>query len=381
MTDVSAVARILVDHAVAHYGDQVALIIAYGSRVTGQAVPGSDLDLCYIADDGTAATLSSQFVLDGLPYDFWPLSWASAEAIATATSNRPWAFSASLIARAQVLHHRSQADLDRFTALQDRVEELTRPESRDHMLRGAVKQFTHVLTELGGMRLAHGEGDTAERYAAGWRLVTRALDCLARINQTYFTGGLGKCLPQALAMRRRPEGLETMLRGTTVSASAESALDHAERLVAGVRAELVAAQAGMAKPAEPAEVFADFFFFVAEHAGKVQRACERGDAWAAGEAACALQGELSEMLAAVHRGACDGACNLLGDHRAAWEGTRLPDLLEPAARGDLEALAVRTGELQERFGKWLESHGVPLGVLRSEDELREFLAKRARRQG
>lgn len=376
MTDASDVARILVSHAVAHRGDQVAVVLVYGSRASGRHSPDSDLDICYIPDGDGAADLSSQFVLDGLPYDFWPLSWASAEAIANALSDRPWAFAASLIAGAKVVYHRSRADLDRFVALQDRIEELTRPESYAYMVAGALRQFPGMLAELGKLRLAHGSGDERGRYAAGWRLAGAALDCLARVNQRYFTGGLAKCLPQALAMEHRPEELEAMLRGITSPVSGEQVLEHAECLAAAVRSALLAAQALTASPAAPSEVFADFYFYVVEWVGKIRRACEAGDTWAAGAAAWGLEEELAPMLGRARQGLGDGAFNLLGDYRLSYAEAPLPDLLEPAAKGDLELLAKRAGELQATFGTWLESRSVPLGVLRDEEELKRFLARR-----
>ena len=106
MPDVLRVAEILVSHAVRVHGEDVAIIACYGSRAKGTASASSDLDIFYIPDDGKAGALSSQFVLDGLPYDFWPVSWGLAEAIADARSSRPWAVSASLIADAKVLHQR-----------------------------------------------------------------------------------------------------------------------------------------------------------------------------------------------------------------------------------------------------------------------------------
>ncbi|MCE5219539.1 nucleotidyltransferase domain-containing protein [bacterium] len=376
MTDASDVARILVSHAVASRGHQVAIVLVYGSRASGHHSPDSDLDICYIPDGDGAADLSSQFVLDGLPYDFWPLSWASAEAIANGLPDRPWAFAASLIAGAKVLYHRSQVDLDRFVALQDRIDELTRPESYAYMVAGALRQFPGMLAELGRLRLAHRSGDERGRYAAGWRLVGGALDCLARLNQTYFTGGLGKCLPQVLAMEHRPEGLETMLRGITNPVSGGKVLEHAECLAAAVRSALLVAQALTASPVAPREVFADFYFYVVEWVGKIRRACECGDVWAAGAAAWGLEGELASMLSRARQGLGDGDFNLLGDYRLSYAEAQLPDLVGPAATGDLELLARRAGELQATFGKWLESQSVPLGVLRGEEELKRFLASR-----
>ncbi len=93
---------------------------------------------------GKADSLSSQFIIDGLPYDFWGVPWELAEDIANAKSARPWAVAASLIADAKVLYHRSLQDLDRFHAMQARIAELTEPSSRATMVANALGEFRTV---------------------------------------------------------------------------------------------------------------------------------------------------------------------------------------------------------------------------------------------
>jgi len=141
MPDVFKIAEILVSHAVRAHKDEVAIIAYCGSYAKGTASPTSDLDVYYIPDEGKAKSLSSQFIIDGLPYDFWAVPWKFAEDIANARSRRPWAVAASLIADTKVLYHRSQEDLDRFNALKARIKELTRPESRKIM----VERKTHFF--------------------------------------------------------------------------------------------------------------------------------------------------------------------------------------------------------------------------------------------
>ena len=148
MSDVFKIAEILISHAVRAHKDEVAIIAYYGSHARGLASPTSDLDIFYIPDEGKAGSLCSQFIIDGLPYDFWPVSWKFAEDIANARSERPWAVAASLIADAKVLYHRSQQDLTRFNALKARIAELTRPESRRIMVERALDEFKNTLFQL-----------------------------------------------------------------------------------------------------------------------------------------------------------------------------------------------------------------------------------------
>ena len=376
MTDVFKIAEILVSHAVRVHGEEIAIIAYYGSHAKGLASPTSDLDIFYIPDEGKAESLSSQFVLDGRPYDFWPVSWELAEDIANAKSNRPWAVSASLVADAKVLYHRSQEDLDRFNALKARIAELTKPESRGIMAGRALDEFRTTLFQLGQMRLAATSGDMAGMHWAGWKFAGSAVNCLALINQTYFTKGWSANLSQVLAMRQKPAGLEDMLKGIMASGPPDNILEQADRLANEVRGILLAAQASLSETSDARDVFKDFYFFVVEYVGKVLSACERMDVMAAGSAAFHLQEEICRLMNKVENGFYGTDFYLLGEYAGAYEKAGFPNLLESASRGDLAALARQARQLDEKIREWFERYSIALNILADEEHLRRFLNHR-----
>jgi hypothetical protein len=374
MPDVFKIADILVSHAVRAHKDEVALIVYGGSYAKGTASPSSDLDIYYIPDEGKAESLSSQFILDGLPYDFWGVPWKFAEDIANARSRRPWAVSASLIADTKVLYHRSQADLERFKALKARIAELTRPESRRFMVERALDEFKYTLFQLGQLRLAAGDGDAAGVRWASWEFVCRAVNCLALVNQTYFSKGWGANWSQILALPQRPVGLEEMMRNIITPRDTESTFKAADRLAREVRGILLAAQASLAEPLEASEVFKDFYYFIFEYQNKVLAACERGDV-TVGFAAFHMQEVICQLMNKVENGFYGTDFNLLGEYMGGYTRAGFPDLSAPASRGDLDELARRVQQLDERAREWFGSHAIDLGLLDSEQALRQFLER------
>jgi hypothetical protein len=68
--------------------------------------------------------------------------------------------------------------------------------------------------------------------------------------------------------------------------------------------------------------------------------------------------------------------NLLGEYMGGYKAAGFPDLLEPAAQGDLETLALRVQQLDKRAQEWFGEHSIPLNILHSEEELRRFLNQR-----
>ena len=81
-------------------------------------------------------------------------------------------------------------------------------------------------------------------------------------------------------------------------------------------------------------------------------------------------------MSRVDRGFFGTDFNLLGEYLGGYEKAGFPDLLEPATHGDCEALARQVQRLDEKVKAWLKGHGIALNVLKSEEELRQFLRQR-----
>jgi hypothetical protein len=147
-------------------------------------------------------------------------------------------------------------------------------------------------------------------------------------------------------------------------------------LAADVRDILRTAQASLAEPADAQAVFKDFYYYVFEYRNKVLSACERRDLMAARSAAFRMQEQICQLMNKVDNGFYPTDFNLLGEYLGGYQKAGLPDLLEPAARGDFETLAQRVQELDETVQEWFAEHSIALNILETEDDLRRFLNQR-----
>jgi predicted nucleotidyltransferase len=370
VVDVFEVAELLVAHV--RNDPAVAIVTYYGSHARGNASPSSDLDILFVADDPAATTKARTFILDGLPYDFWPVSWRFLEDIAEARGERPWEVAASLVLDARVLHARSAADRDRFEAIQERARLLTTPAGRPAAIARAAGSLSGVVLHFGRVQLAAAGGDAPGLRLAAWQLLQASLTTLALVNQTPFSKGRGADLAEALELPMQPPRLAELVDRLTGTASPSVVEVAALDLVQGMRS-LVAAAAATVGQEDP-EALAGEYPGVVEYRLKVESACDRGDVAAAAGAALIIQDELARTMHVAASGAYPADSALLGDYSAAYSEAGFPDLSAAAAEGDLDELRRLVQVLDAGVRSWMTRRGLSLDVVADLDTLRRLLA-------
>jgi hypothetical protein len=80
--DLSRVADVLIDKIKKDYRDDIALVVIMGSYVYKDTHSKSDLDLYFVPKTGGGRNLGMVFIIDGIGFDFWPISWERLEGIA-----------------------------------------------------------------------------------------------------------------------------------------------------------------------------------------------------------------------------------------------------------------------------------------------------------
>lgn len=162
------------------YKDDVSILVVYGSYINGNATEFSDVDLYYVPKTDKAHELRKTFIINGIGYDIFSMSWERVEGIADFNENL-----IPCVGNSQVLFCSSENEMLRFKQLQNRITE-------------HLNDFNFMITK------AEEKIDTAKnlylemmfksnicdvKTISGYILLEIA-DAIAYANQTYFKNGL-----------------------------------------------------------------------------------------------------------------------------------------------------------------------------------------------
>ena len=369
--DVFEIANVVVDDVKRRFAADIAVVAYYGSYARGTADEWSDLDFFFIPSTEKGADASLQFVVDGIGFDFWPISWERAWRIAS--FDEPIV---SVIAEAVVLWARSDPDQERFDALKGRIRELQQPSNRALMVSKAAKRLENGFVHLATMHVPDCRENLPGTRIAGVGVVEAVLQSLGLLNQVYFAGVDSKSLREAGRLTTKPERLAALLERITVATGCGEIRHACAELLQGTRNLIVSNMRNESTAPTYADACTGLYEEFVSSFNKLLRACESRDHATALLASAHVQSEVSRLLALVADGVEYPDATAYGEWRQAYGDAELPDLLDADASGDLSLLAERVRSLDERLRALLQSHGVTLRLFDTVAALQDHLLER-----
>jgi len=373
MSDVFAVAKLLMDNAVKNYGQEVDIIACSGSYARGEARDDSDLDIFYIPADGKNPPIGRTFLLDGLLFDFWAIDWNTMEGFASGRI-RGWAFAPALVHHAKILYARSDDEAARLEGLKKQILDLQKPKARPQMIRRALGNFNSIVAHVANLRLAVDDGNLTDIRYAGWKVVQSTWECLALANQVFFDRGLAKGLSESAKFRDKPAGLDHLIQTITTSPDPSQIIRASELLATNMRQVLRRVQKSIPSNTTVSKQFQQVYPEMRDKVGKLLAACERGDSVAAHAEALLLQHDVTLTLNQTTEGVGHSDFNLYSELAAMFREFQFPDLIKFAS-SSLEELGEQAKLFDERFRCFLSEQSVDLCELKTLDELGQSLQR------
>lgn len=187
--------RWLQERAAGAFAGELSLVVSYGSHWNGTAGPLSDVDCYFVPKTERGQGFGGQFILQGVGYDIFPMSWERLGNIARLEESL-----APLVGDAQVLYYGDEGDLARFRALERELRQCLQDSAYCREM--AEKRFFRAGEEWGRLKT----GDLCSRRLAAGLLLMDAAEAVAFVNGTYFHRGLKGQYGDLQAMDETPEG-------------------------------------------------------------------------------------------------------------------------------------------------------------------------------
>lgn len=274
------------------YPDDISLVCIYGSYLSGTMNSRSDVDCYFVPKTQRGNEMAATFILDGVGYDIFPMSWERLEAIADLrTGLQP------LIGDARIIYCGDHHDETRFRSLQAQLKRSLQDDAYVQMI------ATHRCKEAARL-FASVDPDEAPSVILKTlgRMIMALADAVAIQNHDYYHFGLKKQYEELQS--RFPGHIAEGYRSVIEADDAAQAYRRAALLLEdvcaciGVKCEPQAVPEERPHAAAQPDAFAlaELYQEICSTFNKIYVCCENGNHILAFLSAVCLQGDLDEAV-------------------------------------------------------------------------------------
>lgn len=164
------------------YADDISLVLIYGSYINGSANSKSDVDCYYIPKTERGYNMAVDFIIDGVGYDIFPMSWERVAGIADLRESL-----SPLVGDVQVIYCGDSCDLERFKEIQSKLHSnLANDEYVKDIARKRCEDASRMCEQI------KRSGSLPEVRKIAGHVITTLADAVAIYNHDYFHFGLKK---------------------------------------------------------------------------------------------------------------------------------------------------------------------------------------------
>lgn len=301
------------------FSEDIHLLVVYGSYYMGNMSALSDVDFYFVPKTRRGLMLAQTFIIEGVGYDLFPLSWGQLERI----SNLEQPLT-PLLLNSKIVYQLDEESGSVFHTLQHNTQKNLEDELFRHMQALSLLSAAYLYFE----KLEDAKTLGEKRYFAG-EILLRLSDAVAYQNGTYFIYGMKKHKEELSSLPTLPEDFLSYYDRIIFATDAVALTDSVQQLLATTSLFFgnpnLSGEAFPKEQAKEENAFVDFVFLAALYGeiistfNKIYVACEEKNAILAFFSAISLQNVLNEefpMLSISLLETFDGA-NLVGLYGAA----------------------------------------------------------------
>ncbi len=259
-------AELLIEKIKKDYKDDIALVVMMGSRLYNDTHKKSDLDLYFVPKTKRGEQLGFVFIIDGIGFDFWPISWERMERIANFDERIP-----AIISEGKVLYYGSNEDLARFTLLKEKIDnnldDYAFYEKARNKFKDVYEPFYAMLQD--------------DKYIAmvrlqGVRILYALIESIALLNKSYIKRGRKHLKSEILAMEYIPDRFEELYDLFFTENDPKLLIGVVSQLISETK-QMIDESVELREPKSFKDSMKGFYEEIINHYNKIERACEIGD--------------------------------------------------------------------------------------------------------
>lgn len=341
---VTKAADLLIEKIKKDYKDDIAVVVMMGSHLYHETHSKSDLDMYFIPKTDRGFKLGTVFIIDGIGYDFWPISWDRISKIASHDERI-----GSIITEGKVIYYSTEEDLDKFNGFKTQALNVSNIGYFTHKAMQKIENAAMSYLELG-----QSTSLSKTRYHS-IKVIYQVTEAISLLNRITIKRGRGKLLNEILSMPIVPNDFEKHYQTIFKSRDIDEIKVSIKSIYEGTR-QIITETFRQQEQGSFKDAAEGFYEELINNYNKIERAYDIGDFQTAMFAASEIDMELNSLLG--NRGV---------------DLSHLPDLLEVYDHQDLKPLLERSKTHQKALVQLLMDHGVQIRILKDEHELQAYL--------
>lgn len=200
----------ILDKIESEYKNEVSLVLSHNTLLLEKDMEGPAVSF-YIPASERAYGLAKTFIIDGIGYDFYPISWERMEEFAELNE-----YNTSSLMDADIIFSRSEEDKKRFGELQEKLKK--RLQDEKFMMNKALEKLNIAMDIYRNMLFEDKLSQL--RKAAGYVADYLSI-AVACVNHTFFKNGQTNQIQDLKAMESVPNNFIIMYEAIVRAASKE----------------------------------------------------------------------------------------------------------------------------------------------------------------
>ncbi len=325
------------------YKNDIAVVVCYGSYITGNAYQKSDLDFFFIPKTEKGYEMNMQFIINDIGYDFWPLSWERAERIASFKENNT-----SIIAEGVVVYYNQPSDLNKFNLLKQKISELTKNDKNNTLINRAQELITEAKAKYFNMNNMSKGYKEVDSYCS--HILNLLANIVALLNSSYIKKGVYNINNEFKNFTVLPDDFLHNFNSAVRTKSIENKKELTKRMILQFD-ELLKAKQLQPKVAITEEKFRGFYEEIKSNYNKLRHACDNKDYVKAYFTAHLIEQEVHSMLGDV------------------YNNYNFPYLIKAFKDNDLEKIKSLTNQHEDKLINLLKNYNIDYIKFKNADEL------------